>query len=145
MAWARSRTTGETLHGPVGRTVCHRCETSQTVPRRYETVRNVSTMCQPAGRNAGPGGGMHDAPRPRPGGVDCLADGPSARLPNASRRATALGYFAAAGFEKSTVGAVRAPGFVTSKYSRGFAPVTFAVRDCGSVRMYVLYCWTAVL
>lgn len=45
----------------------------------------------------------------------------------------------AAGLEKSTVGAVRAPGVVTSKYSRGFAPVTFAVNDCGRVLMYVLY------
>ena len=42
------------------------------------------------------------------------------------------------GFEKSTVGAVRAPGVVTSKYSRGLAPVTLAVSDCGRVRMYVL-------
>ena len=63
-----------------------------------------------------------------------------------ARRARLRRYcFAAPGFEKSTDGAVRAPGVVTSKYSRGLAPVTFAVNDCGSVRMYVLYVWTAPL
>ena len=43
-------------------------------------------------------------------------------------------------FEKSTVGASRDAGLVTSKYSRGFAPVIFAVSAAGNLRMYVLYC-----
>lgn len=62
-------------------------------------------------------------------------DRPTAADPTAC--AFGYGVFAG-GFEKSTLGAVRAPGVVTSKYSRCFAPVTFAVSDCGSVRMYVL-------
>ena len=40
---------------------------------------------------------------------------------------------------KSTFGVSRAPGVVTSKYSRGLAPVTFAVITAGKLRMYVLY------
>ena len=42
-------------------------------------------------------------------------------------------------FPKSTVGASSDAGLVTSKYSRGFAPVIFAVRVAGKLRMYVLY------
>jgi hypothetical protein len=49
------------------------------------------------------------------------------------------------GAPKSTVGASRAPGFVTWKYFRSFAPVIFAVNTAGNRRMYALYCCTAVL
>jgi len=48
-------------------------------------------------------------------------------------------------FPKSTFGASRAPGFVTSKYSRGLAPTTLAVTTVGKRRMYALYCCTAWL
>ena len=92
--------------------------------------RSVSPLVarSPAGRVR-----MRDAPRPWPGGV-AFSEADRARARLTQHAATALGYFAA-GLEKSTVGAVRAPGFVTSKYSRGFAPVTFAVSDCGNVLM----------
>jgi hypothetical protein len=39
------------------------------------------------------------------------------------------------GAPKSTVGASRAPGFVTWKYFRSFAPVSFAVSTAGKRRM----------
>jgi hypothetical protein len=42
------------------------------------------------------------------------------------------------GFEKSTVGASRAPALVTSNPARGLAPVTFAVSAVGKVRIVVL-------
>lgn len=49
------------------------------------------------------------------------------------------------GFEKSTFGASRAPGVVTSKYDFGSAPMTFAVSTAGKRRMYVLYARAASL
>jgi len=69
-------------------------------------------------------------------------------LPSAARRRVTYGCFVGAapgagagvlaagapGREKSTVGASREPG-PASKYFRGFAPVTFAVRACGNWRM----------
>ena len=50
-----------------------------------------------------------------------------------TRRADRYGFLL-----NSTFGASLAPGFVTSKYSRDFAPVALAVITCGNFRMYAL-------
>lgn len=48
-------------------------------------------------------------------------------------------------FLKSTFGASRFAALVTSKYSRGLAPMIFAVITTGNRRIYVLCRWTASL
>src|SRR4029077_7542674 len=55
------------------------------------------------------------------------------------------GWAGAPGVPKSTFGASRDSGLVAVKYFRSLAPVIFAVSTAGNLRMYALYCWTAVL
>lgn len=81
---------------------------------------------------------MTDGSRHTGAGQDAAAGGVHLVHPAADRWPGRAELRQVPGFEKSTVGASRFAPLVTSKYSRGFAPVTLAVITCGKRRMYVL-------
>jgi hypothetical protein len=111
--------------------------------RRRDPRHPAANLAVPGARHA-PGSGLARLKPPR---AASRRRAPRRRAPRrrAPRRRRGRGARRPSRSRESTVGASRAPGLVTSKYGRGFAPVTRAVSAVGKVRMSVLYSRTAPL